>query len=161
MVFWCFLWWSAEGVNCLRDQTWLCVLLVSNSFGCCLAAPGSLEGAGRVITPRWDNTRGSLTPTIHTQSCLIPIITWYHIFPTATNIMLIKSNSKFKSRANTVLVAMSPRYLGGNYRSRFHPRSRKCACQFLRETERVWNRTAPDRRHLLPVATTKLIMRYV
>ena len=32
---------------------------------------------------------------------------------------------------------MSPRYLGGNYRSRFHPRSRKCACQFLRETERV------------------------
>ena len=25
----------------------------------------------------------------------------------------------------------------------------------------VWNRTTPDRRHLLPVATTKLIMRYV
>ena len=25
----------------------------------------------------------------------------------------------------------------------------------------VWNRTAPDRRHLLPVATTKLIMRCV
>ena len=32
---------------------------------------------------------------------------------------------------------MSPRYLGGQYRSRLHPRSRKCACQFLRETERV------------------------
>ena len=45
----------------------VCVLLVSNSRGCCLA-------------PRRDNTRGSLTPTIHTQSCLIPIITWCHDF---------------------------------------------------------------------------------
>ena len=32
---------------------------------------------------------------------------------------------------------MSPRYLGGKHRSRLHPWSRKCACQFLRETERV------------------------
>ena len=32
---------------------------------------------------------------------------------------------------------MSPRYLGGKYCSRLHPRSRKCACHFLRETERV------------------------
>ena len=47
---------------------------------CCLAAPGDLEGATRVIAPRRHNTRGSLTPTIHTQSCLIPIITWCHIF---------------------------------------------------------------------------------
>ena len=45
----------------------LCVLLVSNSRWCCLA-------------PRRENTRGSLTPTIHTQSCLIPIITWCHHF---------------------------------------------------------------------------------
>ena len=32
---------------------------------------------------------------------------------------------------------MSPRYLGGKYRSCLQPRSRKCAYQFLRETERV------------------------
>ena len=51
--------------------------------------------------------------------------------------MLIKSNLKFESRATAVSVAMSPRYLGGKYRSRLHPRSRKCACLFLRETGRV------------------------
>ena len=56
----------------------VCVLLVSNSRGCCLAAPGDHEGA--VIAPWRDNTLGSLTPTIHTQSCLIPIITWCHHF---------------------------------------------------------------------------------
>ena len=32
---------------------------------------------------------------------------------------------------------MSPRYLGGKYRSRLHPRWRKCACPFLWETGRV------------------------
>ena len=32
---------------------------------------------------------------------------------------------------------MSPRYLGGKYRSRLHPRLRKCACQFLQDTEHV------------------------
>ena len=32
---------------------------------------------------------------------------------------------------------MSPRYLGGKYRSRLHPRSRKCACLLLRETGHV------------------------
>ena len=37
----------------------------------------------------------------------------------------------------------------------------KCACQFFCGRLGVWNRTAPDRRHLLPVATTKLIMRCV
>ena len=37
---------------------------------------------------------------------------------------------------------MSPRNLGGRYRCHPHPRSRKCAYQFLRETERV-NRTTP------------------
>ena len=80
---------------------------------------------------RRDNTRGSLTPTIHTQSCLIPIKTWCHHFSTATNILLIKSNLKFESRATTVSIAMSPRYRGGKYRSRLHPRSRKCACQIF------------------------------
>ena len=32
---------------------------------------------------------------------------------------------------------MSPRNRGGKYHFRLHPRSRKCACQFLRETEPV------------------------
>ena len=58
----------------------VCVLLLSNSRGCCLAAPGNREGAARVIAPWQDNTRGSFTTTIHTQSCLIPIITWCHHF---------------------------------------------------------------------------------
>ena len=103
----------------------VCVLLVSNSRGCCLA-------------PRRDNTRGSLTPTIHTHNHV-----WFRLqqdvtmFSTATNILSIKSNSKFESRATTVCIAMSPRYLGGKYRSRFHPRSRKCARQLLQGTERV------------------------
>ena len=122
----------------------VCELLVSNSrgyclaapgdhkgAGCCLAAPGDHEGAARVITPRRDNIRGSLTSTIHTQSCFIPTITWGHGFFTATNILLIKTNLKFESRATTVFVAMSPRYLGGKYRSRPHPWSRKCARHFF------------------------------
>ena len=58
-------------------------------------------------------------------------------FSTAINILLIISNLKFESRATAVSVTMSPRCLGGKYRSRLHPRSRKCACQFLRETGRV------------------------
>ena len=102
----------------------VCVLLVSNPRGWCLA-------------PRRDNSRGSLTQTIHTQSCLIPIITWCHHFSTATNILLIRSNLKFESRATVVSVTLPPRYLGGKYHSHLHTRSRKCACQFLRETERT------------------------
>ena len=42
------------------------------------------------------------TNNTQTQSCLIPITTWCHHFPTATNIMLIKSNLKFESRATAV-----------------------------------------------------------
>ena len=64
----------------------------------------------------------------------------YNIMPlflTATNILSIKSNLKFESRTHGVFVAMSPRNLGGKYHSRLHTRSQKCACQFLRETERV------------------------
>ena len=98
----------------------MCVLLVSNSRGCCLAAPGDHEGAAT-------------------------------IFSTATNILSIKSNLKFESRTTAVFVAMSPRYLGGKYRSRLHPPRRTSFCGRLS----VWNRTVPDRRHLLPVATTK------
>ena len=59
------------------------------------------------------------------------------IVSTATNILLIKSNLKFESRTTAVSVAMSPLYLGGKYRSRLHPRLRKCVCQFLQETEHV------------------------
>ena len=73
----------------------------------------------------------------------------------------MKSNLKFESRATAVSVAMSPRYRGGKYRSSLQPRSRKCACQCFCGRLGVWNRTAPDQRHLLPVATTKLIMRCV
>ena len=51
----------------LRDQTWLCV------YCWCQTSEG-------VVSPRGEITRGSLTPTIHTQSCLIPIITWCHHF---------------------------------------------------------------------------------
>ena len=50
----------------------VCVLLVSNSLGCCLAAGRSLGLRPRDRPARRDNTLGSLTPTIHTQSCLIP-----------------------------------------------------------------------------------------
>ena len=52
---------------------------------------------------------------------------------------------------------MSPCYLGGKYHCRLHPGWRKCACQFFRETEHVKS-NLPDRCHLLPIATTKLIM---
>ena len=82
----------------------VCVLLVSNLRECCLAAPGDHEGDFNMMP---------------------------QFFSTATNILLIKSNLKFESRATAVSVAMSPRYLGDKYRSRLHPRSRKCACQFL------------------------------
>ena len=61
-------------------------------------------------------------------------------FFTATNILLIKSNIKFEPRVTTVSVAVSPRYLGGKYRSRLHPRSRKCACRFWGRLEKTWNR---------------------
>ena len=66
------------------------------------------------------------------------------------SLIFIKRNLKFESRATAVYVAMSPRYLGGKYRSRLHSRSRKCACQFLWETERVKSncaRPAPDTPH--------------
>ena len=37
---------------------------------------------------------------------------------------------------------MSPRYLVGKYRSRLHPRSRKCACRLCRRLS-MWNRARP------------------
>ena len=96
----------------------VCLLLVS-------------KGVPRVLSRRAGRSRGrrSLTPTIHTQSCLIPII----IFSTTTTILLIKSNLKFESRATAVSVATSTR---DKYRSRLHPLA-KMRLPFLRETGRV------------------------
>ena len=74
-------------------------------------------------------------PKTHTYPWLIPIITWCWPFPFfSTNILLIKSKLKLESRAIAVGVAMSPRNLGGKYRCRPHPRSRKFTCQFF-----LWN----------------------
>ena len=111
------------GMNYLRDQIWLCVY-------CWCQTP---EG---VVSPRRAITRAQ--PTIHTQSCLIPIITWcHHFFSTTTNILLMKSNLKFKARATAVSVAMSPRYRGGKYRSRLHPGHENARASFFQETGRV------------------------
>ena len=93
-----------QAMVCLRDQTWLCVY-------CWCQTP---EG---VVSPRRAITRAQ--PDYN----MIP-----PFFSTATNILLIKSNLKFESRATAVSVAMAPRYLGDKYRSHLHPRSRKCAC---------------------------------
>ena len=70
--------------------------------------------------------------TTHPYPWLIPIITWCRQFLSiSTNILLIKNKLKFESRAIAVGVAMSPRVLGGKYRCRPQPRSRKCTRQFL------------------------------
>ena len=93
-----------------------------------------------VVSPHRAITRAQTTPegVWHQQYTHNHVWSrlWYDVIfvSTATNILLIKSNLKFESRATTVSVAMSPRYLGSKYRSRLHPRSRKCACLFLRET---------------------------
>ena len=139
----------------------VCVLLVSNSWGCCLAAPGNHEGAARVIAPRRDNTRGSLTPTIHIQSCLIPIVTWCQHFFLSNQYSAHEKQLKVWIKSSRSLSCHVTTLSGSKYRSRLHPWSRKCACQFFCGRLGVWNRTAPDRRHLLPVATMKLIMRCV
>ena len=61
-----------------------------------------------------------------------PTITWCWPFPfVSTKILLIKSKLKLESRAIAVAVAMSPRNLGGKYRCRPHPRSRKFTRQFF------------------------------
>ena len=114
----------------------VCVLLVSNSRGCCLA--GRLRGhspsdrpAARQH-PREFDTNNTHTIMFDPDYNMTP-----PFFSTAANILLIKSNSKFESKATAVSVAMSPYYLGGKYRSRLHPRLPKYVCKFLRETERV------------------------
>ena len=122
------------GVYYLRDQTWLCVY-------CWCQTPEGVVLPCRV-QHEW-SPHGEKTPEgvwhqqythNHVWSWLSPDATIFH---TATDILLIKSNLKFESKAITVYIAMSPRYLGGKYRSCLHPQSWKCACQFLWETERV------------------------
>ena len=121
----------------LRDQTWLCVY-------CCAWSPGA---------PRQHPWEFDTTIMFDLDYDMMPPFS-----PTAAHILLIKSNLMSESRANTASVVMSPRYLGGKYRSRLHPR-RENACASFCGRLSMWNRTAPDRRHLLPVATTKLIIR--
>ena len=113
----------------------VCVLLVSNSRGCCLA-------------PRRDNTRGSLTPTIHTQSCLILIITWCHHF--------------FHSNQYSAHEKQFKVWIGSNRSLRCHvatlswrqvsqsppPPVTKMRVLVFCGRLGVWNRTAPDRRHI-------------
>ena len=139
--------WEHPESECLylRDQTW-CVCI-------------GLRPRDRPV--RWDkHPREFDTNNTHIIMFGPDYNMMTRFFSTATNILLIKNNLNFESRATAVFVAMSPRYLGGKYRSRLHPRSQKCVCLFCGRLS-VWNRTALDRRHLLPVATTKLIMRCV
>ena len=96
---------------------------------CCWHQPQSVlsRRAGRST----GHTR-ELMSTTHTYPWVISIITWCWPFPfVSTNILLIKSKLKLESRAIAVGVAMSPRNLGGKYRCRPHPRSRKFTRQFF------------------------------
>ena len=108
----------------------------------CLAVPGYHEGAARVMAITRAQPELSLgaarqhmrelMSTTHTYLWLLPIITWCWSFPfVSTNILLIESKLKLESRAIAVGVAMSPRNLGGKYRCRPHPRSRKFMRQFI------------------------------
>ena len=91
---------------------------------CCCQTPEGVVSPRRAITraqPRW-SPRGE-----------------------TTNILLIKSNSRFESRATTVSVAMSLRSIAfASIPGRENARAS------FRWRLSVWNRTAPDRRHLLP-----------
>ena len=106
-----------------------CVLLVSNSQGCCLAAPGDHEGAA----------------IIHTQSCLIPIITWCHHFFHNNQYyahekqfkVWMESNRNFRCHVTTLSwrqVSQSP-----------PPPVTKMRMPVFCGRLGVWNQTAPDR----------------
>ena len=121
--------WQKEG---LMDQTWLCVY-------CWCQTPSG------VVTPRRAITRAQ------------PIIIWCHHFSTATNILLIKSNLKFESSATSLRCHVSTLSRWQVSELPPPPVAKMRVLVFCGRLG-VWNRTAPDRRHLLPVATTKLIM---
>ena len=114
--------WALKGQGLKGSNMIVCVLLVSNSRGCCLVAPGITRAQ-----PEWSPCSETTPEGVwHQQYTHNPDYNMMSpFFSTATNILLIKSNLKFESRATVVSVAMSPRYLGGKYRSRLHPRSRK------------------------------------
>ena len=70
--------------------------------------------------------------TTHDYNMMPTIRKWCRQFPfLSTNILHIKSKRKLASRAIAVRVAMSPRNLGGKYRVRPHPCSRKCTRQLF------------------------------
>ena len=161
----------------------VCVLLVSNSRGCCLAAGRSLGLRLRDRPVRRDNTLGSLTPTIHTQSCLIPIITRCHHFIHTNQYsghikkfkVWIESNRSLRCHVTTLSwrqVSQSPPPPVTKMRVPgllFFLLLFLFVCLFFLFffgggggwRLGVWNRTAPDRSHLIHVATTKLMMRCV
>ena len=117
---------SDSFIACLRDQTWLCVY-------CWCPTPEGVVSPVRRQHPREFDTNNTHTIMFDPDYNMMP-----PFFSSATNILLIKSNLKFELRATAVSVAMTPRYPGvKKYRGRLHPRSQKCACQVLRETERV------------------------
>ena len=116
-------------IGCLRDQTWLCVLLVSNARGCCLV-------------PRRDNTRGSLSPTIYIQSCLIPIITWcHHIFPQLPIFCSLKSIWSLNREQPQSPLPRHHVILGESIAVAPTPGRENARASFCRRLS-VWNRTA-------------------
>ena len=155
-------WHQLPRVLSRRGAFTMCVVDI-NFRVCCLAA-GRSRGRSPSDRPAARQHTRELMSTTHTYPWLIPIITWCRLFPfVPTNILLIKSKSKFESRAIAVGVAMSPRNLGGKYRCRPHPRGAAnvhATVFFLREPERV-NRTAPEWRHRLTIVTTSSNMWYV
>ena len=122
----------------LRDWSWIGVCcwhqlprVLSRRAGRSLGLRPRDPGAARQHT-------GELMSTTNTYPWLIPIITWCRQFPSlSANILLLKIKLKLESRAIAVRVATSPHNLGGKYRCRPHPRSRKCMRQFFRVKQSV------------------------
>ena len=110
----------------------VCVLFVSNSRGCCLAVPGNHEGEA------WcHHFFHSNQYFAHEKQFKV----WIESNPLPCHHVIV---------AASIAVASTPGH--ENARASF---------LFFFGRLGVWNRIAPDRRHLLPVATTKLIMRCV
>ena len=111
----------------------------NNSRWCCIAAKGDQVVADLVSTPWRDNTRGSLTPTIHTKSWLIPIIIRWHQI--CSNLNRQQSWCVLPCHHIILVASIAVAYT----------LSQNCVCHFLRETECV-----QDWRYLLE-ATTLII----
>ena len=110
-------------MSCLHSHAlWPVALAVSNSRGCCFAAPGDHQGA------------------------------WCHNFSTATNILLIKSNLKFNREQPQPLLPCHHVILVASIAVASTPGRENARASFYGRLS-LWNRTAPERRHLFPVAT--------